>query len=97
MANPGDSLLEAPPNRRVGESLPQVACADPAAVGYPASDRHHPQNFTARRLRENAAIFDFELTSAEMTAIGHLDLGRRFNDPGDFCETAFHTFFPIYE
>ena len=22
---------------------------------------------------------------------------RRFNDPGDFCERAFGTFFPIYE
>jgi D-xylose reductase len=32
-----------------------------------------------------------------MQAISSLDRGRRFNDPGDFCERAFGTFFPIYE
>jgi D-xylose reductase len=26
-----------------------------------------------------------------------LDQNRRFNDPGEFCEKAFGTFFPIYE
>ena len=30
-------------------------------------------------------------------AIAALDRGRRFNDPGVFCERAFGTFFPIYE
>jgi D-xylose reductase len=32
-----------------------------------------------------------------MAAITALDRGRRFNDPGVFCEAAFNTFFPIYE
>jgi D-xylose reductase len=32
-----------------------------------------------------------------MAAIDGLDEGRRFNDPGVFCERAFNTFFPIYE
>jgi len=32
-----------------------------------------------------------------MAALGGLDQGRRFNDPGVFCERAFNTFFPIYE
>jgi D-xylose reductase len=32
-----------------------------------------------------------------MQAISGLDQHRRFNDPGVFCEAAFHTFFPIYE
>jgi len=54
---------------------------------------------TARgeRLAENLALFDFELTADEMQAISHLNRGRRFNDPGEFCERAFGTFFPIYE
>jgi D-xylose reductase len=42
-------------------------------------------------------LFDFELSSDEMQAISSLDRGRRFNDPGLFCESAFHTFCPIYE
>jgi D-xylose reductase len=56
-----------------------------------------PKSTNPDRLRENLAIFDFELTTAEMAAIGALDCNRRFNDPGVFCENAFNTFFPIYE
>ncbi len=56
-----------------------------------------PKSTRPERLRENIAIFDFELTAEEMTQIGQLDRCRRFNDPGDFCESAFNTFFPIYE
>jgi D-xylose reductase len=56
-----------------------------------------PKTSKAERLRENLAIFDFELSKSEMDAISALDRNRRFNDPGVFCEKAFNTFFPIYE
>ena len=56
-----------------------------------------PKTTRPERLRENLAIFDFELASDEMAAITGLDRHRRFNDPGVFCEAAFNTFFPIYE
>jgi D-xylose reductase len=56
-----------------------------------------PKSTNPERLRENLSIFDFELTAEEMAAISALDRNRRFNDPGVFCETAFNTFFPIYE
>lgn len=56
-----------------------------------------PKTVRAERLRENLAIRDFSLTSDQMQAITALDRGRRFNDPGVFCEQAFRTFFPIYE
>ncbi len=56
-----------------------------------------PKTTNHKRLRENLALFDFELSAAEMAAIDALDRGRRFNDPGVFCESAFNTFFPIYE
>ncbi|GAA4647598.1 aldo/keto reductase [Pontixanthobacter gangjinensis] len=56
-----------------------------------------PKSTNPDRMRENLAITDFELTEAEMTAIDALDQGRRFNDPGVFCEAAFGTFFPIYD
>jgi hypothetical protein len=49
------------------------------------------------RLAENLALFDFELTTGEMAVISALNRNRRFNDPGVFCEAAFHTFCPIYE
>jgi len=56
-----------------------------------------PKTSSPERLRENLAIFDFELAADDMTAIGALNRNRRFNDPGDFCEPTFGTFFPIYE
>jgi D-xylose reductase len=56
-----------------------------------------PKTGRVERLRENLAIFDFELSADEMQAIDALDRGRRFNDPGHFAEGAFNTFLPIYE
>ena len=50
-----------------------------------------------KRTIENLGIFDFELSVDEMQAISALNCNRRFNDPGEFCESAFNTFFPIYE
>jgi D-xylose reductase len=56
-----------------------------------------PKTTNRDRLRENLALFDFELSAEEMQQLGALDRCRRFNDPGQFCEAAFGTFFPIYE
>jgi D-xylose reductase len=56
-----------------------------------------PKTTRSERLRENLAIFDFELSADEMNAIAALDRNRRFNDPGVFGEKAFNTFLPIYD
>ena len=56
-----------------------------------------PKSSRPERLAENLAIFDFELSADDMQAISGLNRQRRFNDPGDFCESAFNTFYPIYE
>jgi D-xylose reductase len=56
-----------------------------------------PKTTRPERLRENLAVFDFELSQEEMQAISALNRNRRFNDPGVFCESAFNTFLPIYE
>lgn len=56
-----------------------------------------PKTVNPDRLRENLALFDFELSNDEMDAIGALNLNRRFNDPGVFCDLAFNTFYPIYD
>jgi len=55
-----------------------------------------PKTTKVHRMRENAALFDFELNEQEMTSISGLNIDRRFNDPGVFCEAAFNTFHPIY-
>lgn len=56
-----------------------------------------PKSSQTERLRANLDIFDFELSNDEMAAIAALNRNRRFNDPGDFCERAFHRFAPIYD
>jgi len=44
-----------------------------------------PKSADAGRIAENADIFDFELSAAEMAAIDGLDAGRRFgSDPDNF-------------
>jgi len=56
-----------------------------------------PKTSKAERLSENADIFEFELTQDQMSQIDSLDEGRRYNDPGDFCENVFNTFFPTFD
>jgi len=56
-----------------------------------------PKTTVRERLKENLSLFDFELNTDEMAAISALNINRRFNDPGIFCESAFNTFYPIYD
>lgn len=44
-----------------------------------------PKSVTPERIRENIAIFDFELTDDEIQAISDLDIGKRIGpDPDNF-------------
>jgi len=56
-----------------------------------------PKTVKKARLAENAALFDFELSEEEMTAIDGLNKNRRYNDPGSYAERFFNVFYPIYE
>jgi len=97
MAEQGESLLE-------NETIKSIAAAHERSPGQILL-RWGVQRGTAvvaktsrpERLKENLVIDDFALSDAEMQAITGLNYDRRFNDPGDFCEAAFNTFFPIYE
>jgi len=97
MAAESDSLLGHP----VVTGIAAAAGRTPAQVllrwGVQRGTAVIPKTSRPERLAENLAVFDFALTAEQMTAIGGLDEGRRFNDPGVFCERAFNTFFPIYE
>ena len=97
MATPAESVLEDPAvreaARRHGRTPAQVVLRWAVQRGTTVI----PKTSRPERLLENLALFDFELTDDEMRSIAALDRGRRFNDPGVFCERAFGTFFPIYE
>ncbi len=97
MADAGESVLEQLPVReaavRHGKTPAQVVLR----WGVQRGTAVVPKTSRRERLIENVQLFDFELSEAEMQAISALDHQRRFNDPGEFCEAAFNTFFPIYE
>ena len=97
MASEADNLLTHP----LITNISNAAGRTPAQVllrwGVQRGTAVIPKTSRPERLAENLAIFDFALSPEQMGAIGGLDTGRRFNDPGDFCERAFNTFFPIYE
>jgi D-xylose reductase len=97
MAEQSESLIE----HDVVKSIAASHACSPAQVllrwGVQRGTSVVPKTSNVDRLTENLAIFDIELSGDEMTAINGLNRNRRFNDPGDFCETAFNTFFPIYE
>ena len=56
-----------------------------------------PKTASPERLAENLDLFDFELSADQMAVIDAKNTNRRYNDPGDFAETAFNTFLPIFE
>jgi D-xylose reductase len=97
MAEQSESLIE----HDVVKSIAASHACSPAQVllrwGVQRGTSVVSKTSNVDRLTENLAIFDIELSGDEMTAINGLNRNRRFNDPGDFCETAFNTFFPIYE
>lgn len=97
MADSHESVLDQPVVReaasRQGKTPAQVVLRWAVQRGTAVI----PKTTRPERLRENLALFEFELSPAEMKAITALDRNRRFNDPGVFCEKAFNTFFPIYE
>jgi len=55
------------------------------------------KTITKSRMLENRNVFDFSLTGSEMKKIAALNLNRRYNDPGAFCEPGMGTFCPIYD
>ncbi len=56
-----------------------------------------PKTQNVQHLSENLSIYDFSLSPTEMNCLTSLDRRRRFNDPAEFGERAFNTFFPIFD
>jgi D-xylose reductase len=97
MATNADTVLTAEPvlaaAARVGRTPAQVVLR----WGVQRGTSIIPKTTKPERLRENIALFDFELSDAEMRAISALNQDRRFNDTAVFCEQAFGKFYPIYD
>lgn len=97
MATAAESVLEHPVVRGIAAAVGRTPAQVVLRWGMQRGPSVIPKTSRPERLRENLAACEFTLSAEQMQAISSLDRGRRFNDPGDFCERAFGTFFPIYE
>jgi D-xylose reductase len=97
MAGAAESVLEQVVVKQAAQRLGKTAAQVVLRWGVQRGNAIIPKTSRPERLKENLDIFDFELTSQEMEGISALNSNRRFNDPGNFCEAAFNTFYPIYD
>ncbi len=97
MAEENESVIAEPVVVEIATRLGRTPAQVVLRWGVQRNTAIVPKTSKRERLEENLAIFDFDLSNADMDAISALNRNRRFNDPGHFCEEAFNTFFPIYE
>ena len=97
MAEAQECLLDEPVICAASERLQRTPAQVLLRWGVQRGTAVIPKSSQLERLRENIDVFNFSLNVAEMAAISALNRGRRFNDPGLFCEEAFSGFYPIYD
>jgi len=56
-----------------------------------------PKSMNNERMASNLDLFSFTLSAEDMETINNMNLNRRFNDPGHWCEIANNTFWPVFE
>lgn len=97
MADPSEAVLQHPTITEIAASIGRTPAQVLLRWGVQRGTAVIPKTSSPDRMGENISIFDFDLSSDQMNAVSSLNQGRRFNDPGDFGESAFNTFLPIYE
>ncbi len=97
MADALESILTVPVITAAAEKYGKTAAQVVLRWGVQRGCSLISKSTKEQRLKENLELFDFVLSEQEMKEISALNKNRRFNDPGDFCEKAFNTFYPIYD
>ncbi len=97
MAAENESVLETDAVKTAAARLGKTPAQVVLRWGVQRDTAIIPKTARKERLKENLALFDFELSAEEMQAISALNSNRRFNDPAVFCQAAFNTFYPIYD
>jgi D-xylose reductase len=97
MADKTESVLEQSVVKAAAEAHGKTPAQIVLRWGIQRGNAIIPKTSKVERMKENIALFDFNLSDEEMQAISALNMNRRFNDPGHFCEAAFNRFHPIYD
>ncbi len=97
MAGQQDSVLEKPAVKAAAARLGKTPAQVVLRWGIQRGTSIIPKTSKPERMRENLALFDFELSEEEMSAISALNINRRFNDPGQFLNEGFGKLYPIYD
>jgi D-xylose reductase len=97
MARPEESVIETKAVQEMAARHRRTPAQIVLRWGVQRGTAIVPKTTRPERLKENLALFDFNLSDSEMKTLTGLNRNRRFNDPGDFCEAAFGRFFPIYD
>ena len=97
MASASESILEKSKIKKISEDTGKTPAQVVLRWGLERGTAIIPKTVKLDRLKENIAIFDFELTNKQVDIISSLNCNRRFNDPGIFCKESFGKFHPIYD
>ncbi|RDV28935.1 aldo/keto reductase [Alteromonas aestuariivivens] len=97
MADQAESVLEQDAVKTAARAYGKTPAQIVLRWGIQRGNAIIPKTSKIERMKENLALFDFSLSDSEMQAISALNVNRRFNDPGQFCEAAFGRFHPIYD
>jgi D-xylose reductase len=97
MATQTESLLDQPLLQDIAARLGCTSAQVVLCWGIQRGTCVVTKSINPARMAENLAAVELELSQDDMTGISALNRNRRFNDPGDFCESAFNTFHPIYD
>lgn len=97
MAQASQSALEDPVVRAIADRMGASPAQVVLAWGIQRGTSVIAKSSSAARLRENLGAAALSLSDDDMAAISGLNQDRRFNDPGQFCESAFNTFCPIFD
>ena len=97
MAEEGEGVIDREETKAIAAEVGKTPAQVVLRWGIQRGTSIVPKTSRLERLKENLDLFDFELTDQQMNTLSALNQNRRFNDPGDFGEKAFNTFFPIYE
>jgi D-xylose reductase len=97
MAEASQSALEHPVVREIAERTTATPAQVVLAWAIQRGTNPIVKSSSADRLRENLGAEGLTLSEDDMAAISGLNQNLRFNDPGQFCESAFNTFCPIFD